>query len=149
MDGANFETFCVMSDGELDEGQVWEAFMFAGNKKLHNLTVIIDRNNIQIDGMTESVMPLESLRAKFEAFNWHVIEIDGHNMQAIIDACDEAKAIYERPVAIIAHTIPGKGVEFMEFKYEWHGKTPTPGAEAERALHDLRTLGGKICSEHE
>ncbi len=149
LDSANFETFCLMSDGELDEGQVWEAFMFAGNKKLHQLTVIIDRNNIQIDGLTEQIMPLESLRAKLEAFNWHVLEIDGHNLQAIIDACNSAKAIYERPVAIIAHTIPGKGVEFMEFKYEWHGKPPAPGAEAEQALHDLRTLGGKICSEHQ
>ena len=123
--------------------------MFAGNKKLHKLTVIIDRNNIQIDGMTENIMPLESLRAKLEAFNWHVLEIDGHNMQDIIDACNAAKAIYERPVAIIAHTIPGKGVDYMEFDYTWHGKPPARGKEADEALRELRTLGGKICSEHE
>lgn len=148
MDGASFETFCLLSDGEHDEGQIWEAYMFAGKNKLHNFTAIIDRNNIQIDGLTENIMPLESMRAKLEAFNWHVLEIDGHNMQEIIDACAQARAVFEKPVAIIAHTIPGKGVDFMEFKYEWHGKPPNM-EEARKALHELRTLGGKICSEHE
>lgn len=144
-----FETFVLTGDGELNEGQVWEALMFAGNYPLHNLTVIVDRNNIQIDGMTESTQPLEPLRQKFEAFNFHVIDVDGHNIRAFVDACDEAKAIYERPVAIIAHTIPGKGVEFMEWDYAWHGKPPKQGEESARALHQLRTLGGKIASEHE
>ena len=120
--------------------------MFAGKYKLNNITAIIDRNNIQIDGFTEDVMPLEPLRAKFEAFNWHVLEVDGHNFQQIIDACNEAKAIYEKPTVIIAHTIPGKGVSFMEFKYEWHGKPPNP-EEAKKALHELRTLKGKITHE--
>ncbi len=148
MDGKRFQVYCVMSDGEHDEGQTWEAVMFAGKHKLANLTAIMDRNNIQIDGNTEDIMPLEPLRAKYEAFNWHVIEIDGHDMGAIIRACSEAKAIVEKPVMILAHTIPGKGVDFMEFQYEWHGKPPNT-EEAKEALHQLRTLGGKIRGEHE
>jgi transketolase len=150
--------YLVMSDGEQQEGQTWEAVMFAGKYQLHNITAIIDRNNIQIDGFTEDIMPLENLRAKYEAFNWHVLEVDGHNIQMIIDACMEAKAIYEKPTVIIAHTIAGKGVSYMEGDYRWHG-TP-PGAsdisgappkreQAEEALKQLRTLGGKIKSEHE
>jgi transketolase len=132
--------------------------MFAGKYKLHNLTAIIDRNNIQIDGFTEEVMPLEGLRQKYEAFNWHVIEVDGHNHRQIVDACQEAKAIYEKPTVIIAHTIPGKGVDFMENKYQWHGAPPggleLPGgpSKAEQgriALEELRTLRGQIQSEHQ
>jgi transketolase len=142
------EIFCLTGDGELDEGQVWEAFMLAGKERIDNLTFIIDRNNIQIDGMTEEIMPLDSLRDKLESFNLHVIEIDGHNMEAIIDACSMAKAIYEKPVVIIAHTIPGKGVDFMEFDYTWHGKPPN-AEEARVALRQLRSLGGKITSECE
>ncbi len=143
MDQAKWQVYCLMSDGELNEGQVWEAFMFAGKHKLDNLTAIIDRNNIQIDGMTEDVMPLEPLREKFEAFNWHVLEINGHNMAEILNALETARAIYEKPVAIIAHTIPGKGVDFMEFDYEWHGKPPNQ-EQAREALHKLRSLKGKI-----
>jgi transketolase len=132
--------------------------MFAGKEKLHNLTGIIDRNNIQIDGYTEDVMPLESLRAKYEAFNWHVLEVDGHNIQDVIDACHEAKAIFEKPTVIICHTIAGKGVEYMEERFEWHGIPPgvqdVPGApektkQGVEALHELRTLRGRIKSEHE
>ncbi len=140
--------YCLMSDGEQDEGQTWEAAMFAGKNKLPNLTAIMDRNNIQIDGNTEDIMPLEPLKEKYESFSWHVLEIDGHNIEAIIDACNEAKAIWNKPVMIIANTIPGKGVDFMEYDYTWHGKPPKP-EEAERALKELRTLGGKIKSEHE
>jgi len=140
--------FCVCSDGEQDEGQVWEALMFAGKTRLNNLTVILDRNNIQIDGYTEQIMPLEPLKAKYEAFNFHVLEIDGHNYQAIIDACQEAKAIYEKPTLIIAHTIPGKGVGFMEYDYKWHGSPPNK-EQAAQALHDLRTLRGAITGEHQ
>ncbi len=140
--------YLVMSDGEQQEGQTWEAVMLAGKEKLHNLTAVIDRNNIQIDGYTEDVMPLDDLKAKYEAFNWHVIEVDGHNIQAVINAYREAEAIYEKPTVIIAHTIPGKGVDFMEGKYEWHGKPPKP-EEAKVALQELRTLQGKIKSEHE
>jgi transketolase len=140
--------YCVMSDGEQQEGQTWEAAMFAGKEKLHNLTAIMDRNNIQIDGPTERIMPLEPIKDKYEAFNWHVIEVDGHNMREIIDALEQAKAIVEKPTLILAHTIPGKGVDFMEYDYHWHGKPPTAD-EAKIALKELRTLGGKIRSEHE
>ena len=137
MDGKKFEVFCLSSDGEQNEGQTWEAYLFAAKYKLHNLTIIIDRNNIQIDGNTEDIMPLEPFADKLRAFGWHVMEIDGHNLEQIVDACEQAKAVYEKPVAIIAHTIPGKGVSFMEFKYEWHGKPPTK-EEAAAALKELQ-----------
>ena len=140
--------YVVMGDGELNEGNIWEAAMLASKYKLSNLIGIIDRNNIQIDGPTESVMPLEDLRGKWEAFGWHVIEIDGNNIEAVIDGCAMAKAITEKPVMIIAHTIPGKGVDFMEYDFAWHGKPPDHD-QAVIALHELRTLGGKIRSEHE
>ncbi len=148
LDKKSYEVYCVMGDGEQDEGQVWEAVMFAGKHKLHNLAVIIDRNNIQISGFTEEVMPLESLRDKYEAFNWHVLDIDGHNMQAIIDACHEAKAIFEKPVAIIAHTIPGKGVDFMQNQPEWHGKIPN-AQEAEEALGQLLAEAAQLGGNKE
>lgn len=135
--------YCLMSDGEQDCGQTWEAAMLAGKLKLANLTAIIDRNNIQIDGTTEEVMPLEPLREKYESFNWRVMEIDGHNMEEIIDASERAKAITTHPVLIIAYTIPGKGVKFMEYDYRWHGKAPSK-LEAKQALHQLRTLNNKI-----
>ena len=140
--------YCVMSDGEQDEGNTWEAALFAAKYKLANLTAITDRNNIQIDGPTERVMPLEDLRKKWESFGWHVIEIDGHNFTQIIDACQFAKTIENQPVMILAHTIPGKGVDFMEYDFHWHGKPPN-AEEARKALHELRTLGGRIESEHQ
>lgn len=140
--------YVVMGDGELDEGNVWEAAMLAGKYKLNNIIGIIDRNNIQIDGPTETVMPLEDLRKKWEAFGWHVIEIDGNNVEAVIDACAMARAVVEKPVMIIAHTVPGKGVDFMEYDFHWHGSPPNH-EQAVKALHELRTLGGKIRSEHE
>lgn len=148
LDGLKNRIYCFTSDGEHDAGQTWEAAMLAGREKLHNLTAILDRNNIQIDGFTEDIMPLEPLRQKYEAFNWHVIEIDGHNFEEIVTAVEETKAIFEKPTMIIAHTIPGKGVSFMENKFEWHGKPPNK-EEAKIALAELRTLGGKIKSEHE
>jgi transketolase len=148
MDGSGRWVYCLMSDGEQDAGNTWEGVMFAGKYKLQNLTAIMDRNNIQIDGFTEDIMPLEPIKAKYEAFGWHVIEIDGHNLEAIINACNEAKAVVEKPVLILAHTIPGKGVDFMEYKFEWHGKPPNVD-EAKKALHKLRTLSGKIRGEHE
>ncbi len=148
MDGAKFRTYCIMSDGEQDEGVLWESAMFAGKYKLSNLTGIIDRNNIQIDGMTEQVMPLESLKAKWEAFNWHVLEVDGHNIGEFAGAIDQAKAIYEKPTVIIAHTIPGKGVKEIEFDYHWHG-VPPDKEHAAKFLAELRTLQGKIQSEHQ
>ena len=140
--------YTVMGDGELNEGNIWEAAMFAGKYKLHNLVGIIDRNNIQIDGNTEDVMPLEDLRGKWESFGWHVQEIDGNNVESIIDACSMARAIVEKPSVIIAHTIPGKGVPFMEYDYHWHGAPPN-SEQAKEALKKLRTLDGKIKGEHE
>ncbi len=148
MDKKRNQVYCLVGDGGQNEGQMWEAVMFAAKHKLDNLTFIMDRNNIQIDGYTEDVMPLEPLRDKYEAFNWRVIDVDGHNIEAIVDAINEAKAIFEKPVMILAHTIPGKGVDFIEWEYGWHGKTPNP-EEARKALHQLRTLGGKIKGEHE
>lgn len=145
--------YVLMGDGELDEGNVWEAAMFAGKNKLNNIIAIIDRNNIQIDGSTEDVMPLEDLHGKWESFGWHVQEIDGNNIESIIDACSMARAITEKPSVIIAHTIPGKGVDFMEYDYHWHGGAPGAGVpnkdQAKDALKKLRTLAGKIRSEHE
>ncbi len=140
--------YVIMSDGEHNEGNTWEAVMFAGKNRLNNLTVVVDRNNIQIDGFTENVMPLEPFREKYLSFGWNVIDIDGHNIEEVISAVAEAKAVYEKPTAIIAHTIPGKGVSFMERKYEWHGMPPNK-EQARAALKELRTLGGKIKSEHE
>lgn len=138
--------YVVMGDGELDEGNIWEAAMFAGKNKLSQLIGFIDRNNIQIDGSTEDVMPLEDLKAKWEAFGWHVLEIDGHNIESIIDAASQGRAITNRPTVIIAHTIPGKGVDFMEYDYKWHGAPPN-SEQAKIALEKLRTLDGKITHE--
>jgi len=143
MDGKKFFTYCAMSDGEHDAGITWEAIMFAGKNKLANLIAIMDRNNIQINGYTENVMPLEPVRAKYEAFNWHVIEIDGHNIRQFIDAVGEAKAVYEKPSLILAHTIPGKGVPEIEFDYKWHGKPPS-AEEAKKFIREVRTMGGKV-----
>jgi transketolase len=140
--------YCLTGDGELDEGQNWEAFMLAGKEKIQNLTVIIDRNNIQIDGFTEDIMPMFQLKERLLSFGFHVQEIDGHNFSEIIGAIGLAQAVFDKPSAIIANTIPGKGVKEFERKYEWHGKPPNK-EEADMALKELRTLGGKIMSEHE
>jgi transketolase len=142
-----YRVYCLMSDGEQQEGNTWEAAMFAGKNKLSNLTAVIDRNNIQISGFTENVMPLEPLREKYEAFNWHVLEINGHDFYQIISAVAEAQAIYEKPTAIIAHTVPGRGVGFMENDYAWHSK-PFKGSEADKALTELRSFGEKIRKGH-
>lgn len=158
LDKKKHRIYCLMSDGEHDTGNTWEAVMFAGKYKLNNLTAVIDRNNIQIDGYTENIMPLEPFVQKYESFGWHVLEVDGHNLEQIIDGVNEAKAIYEQPTVIVAHTIPGKGVSYMEGDYKWHGvppgkvkhpDEPPPEQQAEIALKELRTLGGKIQSEHE
>jgi transketolase len=150
--------YVVMGDGEQNEGNVWEAAMFASKYKLNNVIALTDRNNIQIDGPTEEVMPLEDLRAKWEAFGWHVLSINGNDIEAVIDAYAMARAIVEKPVMIIAHTIPGKGVSFMEYDYRWHGAppglqdmsgAPEKAQQAKEALHELRTLKGKIRSEDE
>ncbi|MDB5259282.1 MAG: transketolase, transketolase [Candidatus Taylorbacteria bacterium] len=146
------QMYCFLGDGELDEGQNWEAIMLAGRERLGNLTVVVDRNNIQIDGFTEDIMPLNPLPDKWRAFNWHVQEVDGHNFRAIDEAFGQARAVSDRPSVIIAYTIPGKGVPEFEGKFEWHGKAPTTPEEIEqvkRALWNVRTLGGKIQSENE
>lgn len=143
MDHKKHMTYCLGSDGELNEGSVWEALMFAGKEALSNLCYVIDRNNIQIDGHTEEVMPLEPLRDKLEAFGWYVKDVNGHAHREIVSALEEARAVFEKPMALILHTIPGKGVDFIEYKPEWHGKPPTK-EEAEDALCQLRTVGGRI-----
>jgi transketolase len=144
--------YCITGDGELDEGQIWEAAMLAGKEKLHNLIVIIDRNGIQIDGYTKDVMPLEPLREKFEAFNFDVQEVDGHNIRSVNDAIGKAQAVYSQPSVIIAHTIPSKGVDVFERDFRWHGNPPGKGPEdqvskseqARVALQKLRTLAGSV-----
>ena len=149
--------YCLMSDGELECGQTWEAVMLAGKEKLHNLVAIIDRNGIQIDGFTKDVMPLDPLKEKFESFNWHAIDVNGHDFRALNEAIGEAQSVYGKPSVLIAHTIPGKGVPEFERDYRWHGNPPGKGPEddipkdkqGEVALNRLRTLGGKIRSEHE
>jgi len=129
--------YCVTSDGEHDEGETWEAIMMAAKYKLSNLTVIIDRNNIQIDGTTDNVMPLEPLGDKYRAFNWNVLEIDGHNFEEIFKAFEDVKKVTDKPSVIIAKTVPGRGVSFMENNYLWHGKAPNK-EEAERATEELK-----------
>ena len=138
--------WCICSDGEHDEGNTWEAAMCAGKNKLRNLIAVIDRNNIQIDGNTEEVLALEPLADKLRAFNFHVIEINGHSMSHVIEAFEEAKSVYERPTAIICHTVPGKGVSFMERDFEWHGKAPTP-EQAKVALIELEHEHEAILAE--
>ncbi len=159
LDKKRFRVYCLGSDGEMQEGNFWEGAMIAGKygTAMNRLTLIIDRNNIQIDGFTENVVPLEPMKEKFLSFRWHVLEVDGHNIEAFIDAVSEAKAVFEKPTVIIAHTIPGKGVEFMEGDYRWHGNPPGKGPadivprskQGEEAIRELRTLGGRIKSEHE
>ncbi len=147
MDDKKQRVYCLMSDAEQQEGNTWEAVMFAGKHKLQNLTAVMDRNNIQIDGMTEDVMPLEPLAEKYRAFNWHVLEVNGNDINAFIATVNEAKGIYEKPTLIIAHTIPGKGVPEIEFDYHWHGKPPT-SEEGKRFLKDIRTMSGKVPHEY-
>ncbi len=143
LDGLNYQVYCGMGDGEQDTGNVWEAVMLAGKLKLDNLTAFIDRNNIQIDGLTEHILPLEPLKEKYESFGWKVLEADGHNLESVRSAFLEAKSIFEKPVLIIFHTIAGYGVDFMKWNPEWHGKSLNQD-EAYEALKDLRTLQGKI-----
>ena len=136
MDKRKSKVFLSTGDGELDEGQCWEAFMFAGKNKLDNLIAFVDRNHIQIDGNTDNVMPLNPLGEKFKAFNWNVIEIDGNNMKEILRGFEKAKKNKRKPTVVICNTVPGKGVKFMEKKFEWHGKPPNKkqGIEALRQI---------------
>lgn len=149
------EFYCLTGDGELDEGQIWEALLQAGKEKVNNLTIIVDRNGIQIDGYTKDVMPLEPLAEKFESFNFDVQEVDGHNIRALNDAIGKAHSVYSQPSVIIAHTIPSKGVDVFERDFRWHGNPPGKGPEdrvekseqAAIALKKLRTLAGTINSQ--
>jgi len=136
MNGAGWRVYVVTSDGEHQCGLHWEAMMTAAKFKLDNLTCIVDRNVIQIDGSTEDVMPLEPFADKYRAFNWEVFECDGHDIAAFVDAVEQAKKVKGKPQVIIAHTVLGKGVSFMEGDYLWHGKPPKK-AEAEQALREL------------
>lgn len=147
LDKRDSHIYCLTSDGEHQEGNTWEAILLAPKYKLGNLTVVIDYNNIQIDGFVDDIVPLEVMAYKYQSFNWHVIEIDGHNIRSFIDACREAQAVYDKPSVIIAHTVPGQGVSFMDKDFVWHGKPPTK-EEADKALKELRTLQGKIESEY-
>jgi transketolase len=148
--------YCLTGDGELQEGQIWEAAMLAGKEQLHNLIVIVDRNGIQIDGYTKHVMPMEPLVEKWESFNWDVQEVDGHSMRALNDAIGKAQAVYSQPSVIIAHTIAGKGVDVFERDFRWHGNPPGKGPEdvipkgeqAAVALEKLRTLAGMIDKDN-
>jgi transketolase len=124
IDKKDYYTYALTSDGEHQEGNIWEAAMLAGKLKLNKLIQVIDYNNIQIDGPVEDIMPLEPFRAKYEAFNWHVIDVDGNDIKAFIEAVIEAQKITDKPIIIIAHTIPGKGVSYMEKNYKWHGMPP-------------------------
>jgi transketolase len=142
--GKNF--YCFMGDGELNEGQVWEAFMQGGKERLQNLTVIIDRNNIQIDGFTEDIMPLEPLADKFTAFGWHVVEVDGHSISDIQRGFKTAQAVFEKPSVVLAHTIPGKGVEEFQKNYKWHGMPPNK-EQGDSALAQLRSMGGVLNTD--
>lgn len=150
MDHKNWRVICFMSDGEQDEGQVWEAYMSAVKYELSNLLIVIDRNKIQIDGFTSEVMPLEPLAGKLAAFGLNVIEIDGNDMSEVIRGLDLARAEVGKPSVIVLKTVPGKGVSFMENKPEWHGTVPAGVGEAVKAIEDihrLRTLNGQIISE--
>lgn len=124
LDGADFRVHAILGDGELQEGQVWEAAMFAGNKKLSNLTAWVDNNNLQIDGTMDEVNAPYPIAEKFRAFNWNTIEIDGHDFDQIDKAMQEAKACTDKPTAIVMKTVKGKGVSFMENKVNWHGSAP-------------------------
>ncbi|MEY4723698.1 MAG: tktB protein [Candidatus Parcubacteria bacterium] len=148
MDGATWRTYCVTGDGEHDEGIMWEAIHFAGKLRLDNLVVIVDRNNIQIDGTTEDVMPLEPFADKYRAFGWHVLDCSGNDLADVIRALEEAKGLHQKPIVIMAHTVPGKGVSYMENNYLWHSQPFKPG-QAEKALEELRAEEGRLKAEQE
>lgn len=156
LDGKKHRVFCVTSDGEHQEGNTWEALMLAPKYKLDNLTLILDRNNIQIDGDTENVAPLEPIVDKYKAFGWEVLEVDGHNIKAFVDVIGQAQTIHDMPTAIVAHIIPGKGVSYMENNYLWHGNPPgiadVEGAppkdeQVKFALDDLKKIEERLNAQ--
>ncbi|MEE9305404.1 MAG: transketolase, partial [bacterium] len=140
LDGDRFRVYCMIGDGESQAGQIWEAAMSAPSFDLDTLCVICDYNKVQLDGPTWEIMDIEPVADKWRAFNWHVIEIDGHRFEEILAALDDAEATKGRPTMIIAHTIKGKGVSFMEGTSAWHGKAPSR-EEAEEAIAELLGQG--------
>ncbi|MBP9869670.1 transketolase [Patescibacteria group bacterium] len=147
MDKKKWRTYCATSDGEHEAGLHWEAMLFAGKNRLDNLVCIIDRNNIQIDGDTEVIMPLEPLRAKYESFNWHVIECNGNDIADVALALETATTIHEKPICIIAHTIPGRDVSYMENNFLWHSQPFTPELVT-KAIDELKTIEKQIKADH-
>ena len=148
MDGKDFRVYTLLGDGELEEGQVWEASMFAGHRKLDNLVVIVDNNGLQIDGPVAEVCSPYPIDKKFEAFNFHVINVDAHDFDAIRAAFKEARETKGMPTAIIAHSLKGKGVSFMEGSVDWHGKAPGDEQYAV-AMADLEKIGEELAKEGE
>ena len=146
MDSAAYRVYALMGDGEIEEGQIWEAAMFAGFRKLDNLCVIVDNNNLQIDGTIDEVCSPYPIDKKFESFNFHVINIDGNDFDEIKRAFDEARATKGMPTAIIAHTVKGKGVSYMENSVGWHGKAPND-EEFKIAMADLEKAGEALCQK--
>ncbi|MCC6859838.1 MAG: transketolase [Bryobacterales bacterium] len=137
LDGRDFRTYVILGDGEIQEGQVWEGAMFAAFHKVDNIVAIVDYNRIQLDGFVKDIMELEPLAAKWQGFGWHVIELDGHDIPALRSAFAEAASVKGKPSVLIAHTVKGKGVSFMENNPKFHGTAPTP-AEVELALQELQ-----------
>ena len=146
MDKKKWRVFCQTSDGEHESGLHWEAMLFAGKYRLDNLICIVDRNNIQIDGRTEDIMPLEPLRDKYEAFNWHVVECNGNDVAAVIEAFDATKSLFDKPICILTHNVPGKGVSYMENNFLWHSQ-PFKAGEAEAAYAELDAAKKQLKAE--
>ncbi len=146
MDNKDFRVYTVLGDGEIEEGQVWEAAMFAGHRKLDNLVVIVDNNNLQIDGTIEEVCSPYPIDKKFEAFNFHVINIDAHDFEQIKSALDEARATKGMPTAIIMKSVKGKGVSFMENNVSWHGSAPND-EQYKTAMEELQKAGEALCQK--
>jgi transketolase len=139
LDGADSRTYVMVGDGEIEAGVIWEGVMLAAKYRLANLTVIMDYNDVQLDGFVHDIMPLEPVVDKWRSFGWHTLELDGHNMRQVLEALDEAANIHDAPTVLIAHTTKGKGVSYMENRSTWHGKVPTK-EQYEQALAEL---GGK------
>ncbi len=139
MDKKDYRVYCIMGDGESQAGQIWEAAMSAAKYKVDNLTAILDYNKIQLDDRVSVIMEIEPVKDKWISFGWNAIEIDGHNIEEIVNALDEAGKVKNKPTIIIAHTIKGKGVSFMEDNVAWHGKAPT-AEQAEQAVKELESL---------
>jgi transketolase len=153
LDKKDYKIYVLTSDGEQDEGNTWEAAMFAGKMKLTNMIQIMDRNKIQLDGPTEEIMPLDSMKDKYEAFNWNAIEIDGHNIPELIQALNKANSVTDKPTVIIANTVLGKGVSYMENNYKWHGNppdladvegAPPKGEQTKVAIEELKAIREQI-----